>query len=354
MPFRLLSGRAVGALAAAGTLLFSAGCGNGETDVQSPGIEGEEREVSFEGGPAPLHGTFTAPEGADGPVPGALIISGSGPTDRDGNSPMRPDAGTNRNFAEVLSEAGVASLRYDKVGSGETVTGQADADGGIGYELFEEGMVAAYAELAAQPEVDPSRLLVLGHSEGALFALRAPVVVEEHPPAALVLAAPPGERYLDTIDRQLTEQARRAESAGRLGEEEVAEVLSDSRYAISRIRAGEPLPGHLAPELDGLFEPYLTPFLRRIDAMDPMELARDLPGGTETLVLWGTADAHIAESDVDRLMTGLDNATRVDIDQADHVFREYDDSPGAAALDADRPFSAEVAPALRKFLDSAV
>ncbi|MBB4933121.1 hypothetical protein F4561_003941 [Lipingzhangella halophila] len=353
MLLRHLPARAAGVLAAAGTLLFAAACGGSDTATQDTDISGEEREVEFESGGATLHGTLTMPQGADEPVAGALIISGSGPTDRDGNSPLRPDADTNRNFADVLAEAGVASLRYDKLGSGETGTAGHDADDRVRFEDFEDGVVAAYAELAAQPGVDPEQLLVLGHSEGALFALRAPEVVEDPPPAGLLLAAPPGERYLDTIDRQVTEQVRRAESRGQFDAEHAAQVLSDTRYGVSRIRADEPLPDDLAAELDGVFEPQVEPFLRRIDAMDPVRLARDLPSGTETLVLWGTADSQIAESDIDRLMTGLDDGTRIDIADADHVFREYDDSPGAAALDSERPFSEEVAPAVRDFLDTA-
>ncbi len=355
----LSAARATAAVATVGTLLVTA-CGGPNTDTSDAGITGEERIVEFASAGATHHGTLTLPESAAGaaeePMPGVLIISGSGPTDRDGNSPLRPNAGTNRNFARVLSDAGVASLRYDKLGSGETGLPQGDdgEQGTIDYDDYENGVVAAYSELAEQPEVDPERLLVLGHSEGALFALRAPQVVQDPPPEALLLAAPPGERYLDTIDRQVTEQVRRAESAGDFDSQQATQVVSDTRYGISRLRADEPLPDDMHAALDGLFEPQVEPFLRRIDETDPVELANDLPADTETLVLWGTADAQIAENDVDRVMTGLDDGTRVDIEDADHVFRQYDDAPGAAALDSDRPFSEEVAPAIRDFVATVV
>ncbi|RNL87393.1 alpha/beta hydrolase [Halostreptopolyspora alba] len=355
MPFRHPPVRTAGVLAAAGALTLATACG--DTDGATPTdteISGEEHSVEFEVGNETRYGTLTLPEDADEPVPGALIISGSGPTDRDGNSPLRPDANTNRNFAEVLSEAGIASLRYDKLGSGETGMAGRDEDDRVRYEDFENGVVAAYGKLAGEPGVDPDRLLVLGHSEGALFALRTPRVVQDSPPIGLLLAAPPGERYLDTIDRQVTEQVRKAESAGEFDAERATQVLSDTRYGISRIRADEPLPEDLSPELEGLFEPRVAPFLRRIDDMDPQRLADDLPEDTETLVLWGTADSQIPGRDIERLMGGLDDGTRVDIEDADHVFREYEGTPGAAVLDSERPFSDEVAPAVREFLDTVV
>lgn len=337
--------------------LLAVGCspdgGDSGTTPEPPGVRPQQRQVTFESGPDTLHGTFAMPPGGGAGLPAALIVSGSGPTDRNGDSPGRPDASTNKNFARVLASAGVASLRYDKLGSGETGMASREDDETIGYGVFAQEFADAYAHLAAQPEVDPSRLIVLGHSEGALFALNAHEIVEEHPPRALVLAAPPGRRYLDTVDRQLTEQVRRAEAAGSLDFAQAEETLSDVRYAVARIRDGEGVDElNLAPEVERIFAPEFVPFLRRLDTMDPPELARGLPADTATLVLHGTADSQIAGDDVDRLMDGLSGAERVDIEGADHVFRMYSDAPGAAVLDADRRFSPDVGPALRGFLES--
>ncbi|RCV47575.1 alpha/beta hydrolase family protein, partial [Marinitenerispora sediminis] len=318
----------------------------------SPGATPVEPAVVFEDAGDTVHGTFALPDGAQGRIPAALIISGSGPTDRDGNSPTRPEADTNANFARVLAGAGVASLRYDKLGSGDTGLGSRDGTADIDYALFEDQMAAAYAELLAQPEVDPERVAVLGHSEGSLFALRAPQVVPGPPPAALILAAPVGARYLDLLDRQVTEQVRDGESAGALDTAAANRLLSDTRFAIARIRSGDPLPETLSPELAPLFAPANRAFLREIDAMDPVQLGRSLPDSTRVLVLWGTADSQVTRTEVDRLMTGLPGAERVDLADADHVFRRYDDSPGAPARDAERPFSPDAAPAVEDFLDA--
>ncbi|GAB3212510.1 alpha/beta hydrolase family protein [Marinactinospora thermotolerans] len=347
-----------GTLLTGGALLLSSACATAERDdeggVERLDVAADEYEVEFRSGPDTLYGTFALPQDAGEPVPAALIVSGSGPTDRNGNSPYRSQADTNHNLAAILADAGIASLRYDKYGSGSTGTASRDPEEPVGYDLFEDEMTAAYAELASRPEVDPDRLVVIGHSEGSIFALRAPNVIDEHPPRALVLAAPVGERYLSLLDRQLTEQVRTAESGGALDAAEATAVLSDTRYAIARLRSGGELPEDLSPQLDALFSPTNETFLREIDAMDPVDLARELPADVSTLVLWGTADSQVDGAEVDRLMTGLDDAERVDLPDADHVFRLYDGSPGAPVLDEERPVSPELAPALTSFLDRAL
>ncbi|WP_116247334.1 alpha/beta hydrolase [Nocardiopsis sp. FIRDI 009] len=339
------------ALGAAVGLLLATACSGEDPAVPPPGVGGSARDLSFTADGEEVFASFTAPAGTAGTVPAALIVSGSGPTDRDGNAPTRPDADTNLNLARVLAEAGVASLRYDKLGSGETGLGDLDPDEPVDPEVFDHQMVAAYEELLAQPEVDPERTVVVGHSEGALFALRAHELVDASP--ALVLAAPPGTRYLDLIDRQLTERVRTAEARGRIGEEDSVALLSDARAGRAALRGGRALPDDLSPMLEGVYSSSNAAFLSWIDAFDPMDLARAVPEGTPVLVLWGEQDAQVSRTDIDRLMTGFTGAERVDVPGADHVFREFRDEPGAAVLDADRPFAPEVASALEDFLDGA-
>ncbi|MBR8740312.1 alpha/beta hydrolase [Nocardiopsis sp. MG754419] len=336
---------------AAVTLLATA-CGPTDQGPERPGVSGTERELSFEGGGFTVGATFTTPpDGAPEGVPGALIISGSGPTDRDGNSPPRPEADTNLNLSRVLGAAGVATLRYDKLGSGDPESWDDRVEDAleetVDPHVFDAQMAAAYAALIEQPEVDPERTIVVGHSEGALFALRAHEVLDGADPA-LVLAAPPGTRMLDVIDRQLSEQVRTAEAQDAFEEADAVRMLSDTRAARAWIRAGRELT---EDDATGPFTPQDQDYLAWIDAFDPPELAGDLDPDTPVLVLWGDEDAQIEREEVDRLMGGLEQAERVDLAGVDHVLREYDDSPGAAALDADRAFSPEVAPAVTEFVD---
>ena len=76
---------------------------------------GAEREVTFSGpGGITLRGTLQLPDGAKGKVPAALLLAGSGPTDRNGNQPPALVTDLLKQIADRLATEGWASLRYDK------------------------------------------------------------------------------------------------------------------------------------------------------------------------------------------------------------------------------------------------
>jgi pimeloyl-ACP methyl ester carboxylesterase len=123
-----------------------------------------EIRLRIEGNP-PLGATLALPAGADRPVPAVVLASGSGPLDRDSNvRGARFDV--SRQLASALAGAGLASLRYDKRGVGES-PGDWRAAG-----LYDnvDDLDRARATLAARPEVDAAAILLAGHSEGALLA----------------------------------------------------------------------------------------------------------------------------------------------------------------------------------------
>lgn len=112
-----------------------------------------------------LVGTLLFP-GEATPHPAALLVPGSGPVDRNSDHARLP-LGVTRLLAEALADVGIASLRFDKRGVGES-----------GGDFLAAGLHDATADAAAmldllgnQPEVDPDRLLVIGHSEGAFHAV---------------------------------------------------------------------------------------------------------------------------------------------------------------------------------------
>jgi uncharacterized protein len=142
-------------------------------------------------GEPPLAGTLALPD-VDGPVPAVVLAAGSGPIDRDSNH-RRARFEVTRQLAHALAEGGVASLRYDKRGVGETPGDWRTAG------LFDnvDDLGRARDALAARPEVDPARILLAGHSEGAVLA--TVLAGRGAPVAGVVLlsgSATPGEELL--------------------------------------------------------------------------------------------------------------------------------------------------------------
>ncbi|AUS81083.1 alpha/beta hydrolase [Actinoalloteichus sp. AHMU CJ021] len=113
----------------------------------------------------PLAGTLTLPAWP-GPHPAVLLLHGSGPLDRDGNTPKLP---TNLGpaLASALAAEGMGTLRYDRRGAGAT-PGVWQAAGFTGNRRDAEAAVRA---LAAHPAVRADAVGALGHSEGALHAM---------------------------------------------------------------------------------------------------------------------------------------------------------------------------------------
>lgn len=146
-----------------------------------------------------LAGTLTLPD-VPAPVPAVLLATGSGPLDRDSNH-RRVHVDVTRALAHALAEGGLASLRYDKRGVGDS-PGDWRAAG-----LYDnvDDLARAREALVARPEVDPGRVLLAGHSEGALLA--AALAGREGVPVAgvvlLAMSATPGAELLRWQARRL-------------------------------------------------------------------------------------------------------------------------------------------------------
>jgi dienelactone hydrolase len=129
------------------------------------GVGYTEHDVTLPGGASEvtLAGTLTVPDG-DGPHPAVVLMSGSGPQDRDESLPgmtLRPFA----LLADALGRAGVAVLRYDDRGTAASTGDYASAT----IADFTADGQAAFEWLRQQRDIDPARVGVLGHSEGGAY-----------------------------------------------------------------------------------------------------------------------------------------------------------------------------------------
>jgi fermentation-respiration switch protein FrsA (DUF1100 family) len=150
-------------------------------------------------GEHPLAGTLLLPAG-NGPAPAVVIASGSGPLDRDSNH-RRARFDVARQVAVALTEAGFVTYRYDKRGVGAS-PGDWRA---VGLHDNVDDLGRALDAVRARPEVDPGRVLLAGHSEGAILA--AALAARGAPVSGVVLlsmSATPGEELLRWQVRQIS------------------------------------------------------------------------------------------------------------------------------------------------------
>lgn len=287
-----------------------------------------ERDVSRSG----LYGTLTLPE-TPNPVRAALILSGSGPTDRNGNNP----AGSNDSLkllAHGLAAEGIASLRVDKRGIAASA-GAATREDDLRIETYVADAVTWLDFLRG--ELAQSRLFVIGHSEGALIATLA---ARRTDVAGLILVAGAGESADRIIARQL--------AAGGVPEG----LQAASRRIAERLRAGQPV-SDVPADLLSLYRPSVQNYLMSWLSLDPAaELAKTRAAA---LIVQGTTDLQILPDDARRLASARPDAKLVLIDGMNHVLKEAPLDRRAnlnTYIKSDLPLASELLPAITEFISS--
>src|SRR5438270_890432 len=169
---------------------------------------GESAEVTWRLGATTVYGTVVRPCGP-GPFPAVVMVAGSGPTDRDWNSPLLPGSnGSARLIAEALARAGIASLRYDKRVSGPHARENLPAlIGKLSMQSHVDEFAGGVRTMASQVYARSDRIFALANSEGTLHVLNYLLHSPEIPLAGLVLIGPPGRAVGMVARSQLAAQA---------------------------------------------------------------------------------------------------------------------------------------------------
>jgi pimeloyl-ACP methyl ester carboxylesterase len=253
-----------------------------------------------------IAGTLVVPA-ASGPVPLVVIIAGSGPTDRNGNSPLIPGGNNSlKLLAEGLSDRGIASLRYDKRGIGASATAMV-SEANLRFDMYADDAAGWVRRLRSDPRF--STITVVGHSEGSLLGMLA---TQRATVDGYVSIAGAGR----AADKVLREQ---------LGRQLPPDLLSFSNKALDAVLAGE-MVDSVPPPLAGLFRPSVQPYLISWLRVDPqVEIARL---AVPVLIVQGTLDAQVSQSDAQLLAHAQPKAKVLVIDGMNHVFKR------AAADDA--------------------
>ncbi len=295
--------------------------------------DGTTRAGATQAGTAPviLAGTLTIPRGqGDGPFPAVVLVSGSALQNRDeeimGHNPFKA-------IADYLAQRGIAVLRYDDRGFGQS-TG--DASAATTFD-FTRDACGALEFLAKTDGIDAKRLGVIGHSEGGIVAaIIAAQQGQDLPKVSfIVMLAGPGVRG----DELLLEQARAiAKASGvTIEQTEMATALNSKLYSIaiketsieSRRQEIFELLKKEAPELesqaDGIAAQVLSPWVVQFLKLDPADYLRNIT--IPVLALNGTKDLQVpAASNLPAIDEALKEAGNthyrlVALDGLNHLFQ---------------------------------
>jgi uncharacterized protein len=295
-------------------------------------------EVTFPANGLETSGTLTTPPGP-GKHPAVLFIAGSGPTDRNGDTPLIAGSISTLKFLAESIAPDAVTLRFDKLGVGKSQLPANPA--AISLDDFTNQAEAALKWLATQPTVDAAHITVAGHSEGGLIALKLGAAKNSRL-HSLALFSPPGARYLAVIRSQLANQV-------------TAETLTQFDLLATELRSNGTIKSSPTdPVLATIFTPNSTGFLANAETYDPVSLASSLPKKEGVLLSCGERDLQVPCASLTDLRAAVKNRigelfTDTTLVGTNHVLRVSGTQPGGPQtyVDPALPHSAEAAAALR-------
>ena len=246
-----------------------------------------------------IEGTLLLPSKEN--IPLVLIIAGSGPTDRDGNSGSLKNNSL-KMLAQGLYDNNIASFRFDKRGIGAS----AGAIKGGEQELRFEDYINDVEQWVSLLKNDSrfSSIIILGHSEGALIGM---IAAQEALPEKFISLAGPGVSMQATLRRQLADQP--------------PYILSMSLPIIEELEKGK-IVDSVPPLINALFRPSIQPYLISCFKYDPaIEISKVK---CPVLIVQGTTDIQIQVEDAKKLAGSNSNSELVIIEGMNHILKEAD------------------------------
>jgi pimeloyl-ACP methyl ester carboxylesterase len=245
-----------------------------------------------------LYGTLTVPDDVN-KCPVALIIAGSGPTDRNGNNPMMKNNSL-KMLAEALAKNGIASLRFDKRGIGESKA-SAVTESSLVFENYTEDAKSWINFLKQDKRF--TQLTVIGHSEGSLIGMIAGAKANK-----FISIAGAGESADKLLKSQISSKSNKQV-------EDMTFPIIDSLKAGNKVNKVDPL-------LNSLFRASIQPYLISWFKYDPQIEIKKLT--VPVLIIQGNNDLQVSVKDAENLSQANKNAELVIIDKMNHVLKIID------------------------------
>jgi len=244
-----------------------------------------------------VYGTLSVPERKN-KIPVVLIIAGSGPTDRDGNSPLGVSANTYKMIADSLFDNGIACARYDKRGVAESADAIKDEESVRFEDLIGDAM-GFIKQLKADPRF--SKVVVLGHSEGSLIGM---IAAQKAKASAYISVSGIADRADKTLEQQIAINSKDLSAK--------AKILLDSMdhgYTVKNID----------PSLEDLFRPsvqnYVISWLRYNPAVEIKKLS------VPVLIVQGTTDMQVPLENAEKLKKADPKASLKVIAGMNHILK---------------------------------
>ena len=229
-----------------------------------------------------LGATITKPSSPAPRMPAVILLSGSGVGDRDGLVQGVP---TLAQLAGAIADAGVLAVRYDKRGFGQS-GGRAES---ATIQDYAEDVRAVVRWLLQRKDIDPKRIAVVGHSEGAWVALLA--AAREKRISAVASIAGPATTGAELV----LEQQQRALDQMKLTPEERDKKVALQKQIQSAVMTGK--GWELVPQEERRAAD--TPYFQSLLTFDPVKVLKDVR--QPLFFVHGALDKQVPATHADRL-----------------------------------------------------
>jgi uncharacterized protein len=292
-------------------------------------IRAEEVSITVNG--CKLKGTLEIPK-TNQPVDVVLIIAGSGPTDRDGNSTISGKSNTYKMLADLFLANGIASLRYDKrgIGASDKVN-----ESGLLFDTYINDAVEWIKYLKNYKRF--STITVMGHSEGSLLGMIAAKRTDANKYISLCGA---GKPIYTVLDEQVVTKNKLPE-----------DMTKEFRIIIDSLKQGYKVK-NVRKEFMSLFRPGIQPYMISWFKYDPCNEISKL--SIPVLIIGGTTDIQVEIEDAKMLSKANVNSKLAVIENMNHILKEVATNDRAINYQSyskpELPLSAELSKKLIEFL----
>lgn len=260
-----------------------------------------ESEIVLNTSTGQIHGTLLIP-GKAKKIPLVIIIAGSGPTDRNGNSPLGVQSDTYKMLAHEMAKNNIASLRFDKRGIGKSQPAM-KSESELLFETYINDVNGWVSLMKSDKRF--SSIIILGHSEGSLIGMVAARQSGTDGYISVSGIGKPADILLkEQLERQLPQQ-----------------LMDESNKILDSLKNGKKVT-KVNPALIALYRPSVQPYMISWLKYDPAREISKLK--MPVLIIQGTTDIQVTVNDAGLLSAALPDAKLLIIENMNHVLKESD------------------------------